>query len=463
MKRAKIKIFLISIILIYFSFGVNHLFDYNQNSSNESVNELFSIRSSWDSGNGTYENPYILENKTFLGGSSNGYSLTNVNYYFIIRNCTFIGSGSAVDNAGLWLVGVENGIIINNTFTSCQNGILFSSQLGNCRNNVVINNTFEGNINGIMIKSLARKINITANKFRNNGDGIEIAGCNENYISNNFARFNSDGIHISNGQNNKIVGNNIAHCTNFGIYLEYSYNDNTIIGNRLSNNDIGILCDYSRNSIISRNTITSNTWGIWFQSNANNNVVYNNTFTVNGEHVHIINSVNSFDNGTLGNVWDDYEGYDCDNDGIGETPYESGGVIDHYPICYIPDTFLPIITIIDLKDGDIFSQESPSFTLSIQEYLLDAQWYQIDNSGPNYPFTGLSGTIDQIAWDSLSAGRHNITFYAQDMASNIGYAEVYVIKQVNEPTSISLGFFSLFFVILTVIGTVWQYKTRIQK
>ncbi|MFX1494366.1 MAG: nitrous oxide reductase family maturation protein NosD [Promethearchaeota archaeon] len=462
MRRTKIKIILITALLIYFTFKINCLIDYDQNPPTESMNELFSIRSSWDSGNGTYENPYILENKTFLGGSSNGYSLTNVNYYFIIRNCTFIGSGSATDNAGLRLVGVENGVIMNNTFSSCQNGILFSAQIGNCRNNVVINNTFEGNINGIRIASLARKINITTNRFRNNNDGIEIFGCNENHMFNNFGQLNGDGIHILGGSDNKIIGNKLINNIHSGIYFENSI-DNTLIGNIISNNDIGILFDYSRTNIISGNTITSHTWGIWFQNNANNNVVYNNTFAINGEHVHIINSVNSFDNGVLGNFWDDYEGFDCDNDGIGETSYESGGVIDRYPICYILDTFLPNITIVNLKDGDIFGQESPSFTLLIQEYLLDSQWYQIDNSGPNYPFSGLSGTIDQDVWDSLSAGRHNITFYAQDKANNIGYAEVYVIKQVDEPTSISIGFFPWIFVILAIIGIVWQYKTRIQK
>ena len=46
-------------------------------------------------------------------------------------------------------------------------------------------------------------------------------------------------------------------------------------------------------------------------------------------------TLNYWDNGEIGNYWDDYDGVDADNDGIGDTPFNitgSAGSIDNYPI-----------------------------------------------------------------------------------------------------------------------------------
>jgi hypothetical protein len=45
--------------------------------------------------------------------------------------------------------------------------------------------------------------------------------------------------------------------------------------------------------------------------------------------------MNQWDNGTIGNYWDDYNGSDLDDDGIGDTPYiipGPGGNQDNFPI-----------------------------------------------------------------------------------------------------------------------------------
>ena len=47
-----------------------------------------------------------------------------------------------------------------------------------------------------------------------------------------------------------------------------------------------------------------------------------------------------------------------------------------------------------------------------------------------FPFTGLTGTIDQEAWDSVPQGEISITFYAEDGAGNIGNESVNVIKSI---------------------------------
>lgn len=60
-------------------------------------------------------------------------------------------------------------------------------------------------------------------------------------------------------------------------------------------------------------------------------------------------------------------------------------------------------------------------------------WYTIESGVITYPFTGFSGIVDQVAWDSFSDGSITITFYANDKVENIGFAEVSVIKDTQAP------------------------------
>ncbi len=548
----KTKIFIILILLTFSLIIVNSIRINVQFLKEIPKNEPLLIHTSWDGGNGTIGNPYILENKTYDGGSTNGYSLINFDSYFIIRNCTFINSGTADDNAGLRLVGVENGLIYNNTFESCQNGILFSQQIGTCQNNIVKNNTFRNNINGIRVAYLARWINITKNRFFDNGDGIELFGRNLNSVSYNYFESNSVGIHLLGSDSNTIVGNQVQYTNNFGIYLENSdmneirsnivknsnvgvlldssksneinlniinsntegitfqsiSDNNTIFNNTIANNNkgihvfggdsnyiignevryntnyginfedsytnevrenivkncaVGILLDTGRYNDLYLNTICSNSIGMSFQTISDNNTIYNNTFCANNDHISIISSSgNIFHNGSIGNYWDDYDGYDCNGDGIGETTYEEGTIFDPLPICYRLDIYSPIVSIMNLINGQVFNATAPSFILSIQEYQVDKIAYQID-IGTNYS-CGASDKIDQMLWDSLTLGRHNITFYVLDAANNLGKAEVYIFKNASEePEEPSIPFspyFSLI-MIVAIIGVLMYTKRKI--
>jgi parallel beta-helix repeat protein len=401
-------------------------------------------KSSWDRGNGSINNPYILENKTFIGTGSNGYFLYDKTYHFIIRNCTFIDSGTAVDNAGLKLVAVQNGIITNNTFLSCQNGIYFAGQLSKqCKNNLVYDNKFVGNIKGILLTAQAKNINISQNRFSNNIDGVEVGGgCNDNYVINNTYSSDNTGVSIINAQNNLIQNNIIVGSSFSGIYLTYG-GSSIVRDNTVRNNDIGILLDYTTLNMFDRNEFRNNDDGIWFQNLANGNIFYNNTFITNTRNAHESSPTsNSFSYNGYGNSWDDYQGYDCNNDGIGETPYVSGIVTDNFPLCSRLDTFDPIISITEPAMDSVYGAYSPSFTLTIQEYIIHSQWYTLDGETINVPFSGLAGTIDQTEWDKIGDGIVTITFYANDTANNIGQSEVTVRKDtiapvitINEPNN----------------------------
>ena len=73
---------------------------------------------SWCTGNGSADNPYILENITInAGGVDNCILVEDTNEHFIIRNCTLNFSGTIIDaNAGVNLNNVQNGTIERNYF-----------------------------------------------------------------------------------------------------------------------------------------------------------------------------------------------------------------------------------------------------------------------------------------------------------------------------------------------------------
>ena len=434
-KKLRRRAVILSTIAIISTLGFFSIYDLARpmNSQEQLEGTLYFPKSSWDGGNGSIDNPYILENKEFDGTGSDGYYLYHTTYYFIIRNCTFIDSGTAVDNAGLKLVAVQNGIITNNTFMYCQNGIYFSGMNYECKNNLVYDNKFVDNINGIRIAALAKSINITNNRFLNNIEGVEVYGCHNNYMVDNIFTSDNTGISILNGHGNLILNNTIMGSSFSGIYLIYG-GPNVVRDNTVRNNDIGILLDHSISNMFDKNEIRNNDDGLWFQSLANDNIFYNNTFISNTRNADESSSTsNSFSYNGYGNSWDDYDGYDCNNDGIGETPYVSGIVTDNFPLCSRLDTFDPIISIIEPALDSEYGANSPSFNLTIQEYLLDSQWYSLDGGNTNISFIGLTGTINQTEWDKIGNGIATITFYANDSANNIGQAEVMVNKDIIAP------------------------------
>ncbi|GAH14700.1 unnamed protein product, partial [marine sediment metagenome] len=91
--------------------------------------------------------------------------------------------------------------------------------------------------------------------------------------------------------------------------------------------------DCSENTI-KGNLVLSNDYGIYLFG-CSNNLIFKNYLIDNFINNSFDNSINQWDNGTLGNYWDDYQGSDLDDDGIGDTPYiipGMGGRQDNYPI-----------------------------------------------------------------------------------------------------------------------------------
>ena len=219
---------------------------------------------------------------------------------------------------------------------------------------------------------LSRDILIQINADNCTIDGFEILGCNDsseiiainvnssnNIISNISIRYFHKGISLAEeSKNNSISRNNIsnnqygiytrrAFSTNishnkffsnslYGIYFSISF-DNIIFKNNFTDNNYGIRIKGSDNNLVVGNLIVMNERGLLFCCQASDNIAYYNAFKQNIEYNARDEFTNNWDNGHIGNYWDDYTAEYPDAleiDGIWNIPYNiSGGDNqDRYPL-----------------------------------------------------------------------------------------------------------------------------------
>jgi parallel beta-helix repeat protein len=257
-----------------------------------------------------------------------------------------------------------NGMNITNSTALCRDVYHFPNGINIVSNNVVLDcngSTIIGNNtrSGISIFS---SNNIAKNCFlQSYGVGISVAGTN-NTVENNIILSCHTGI-SSSGNDQHLIRNIISNAWD-AFWIGYS-NGNIIVNNTAMNSARGFLLDTVSNSIFTGNKIRNNfQQGIvfWFLIRYNNftgnilsgnndgiyaglsghgNLIYLNIFLDNSIQYYD-NRTNSWDNGSAGNFWKDYntpaEGcYDIDSNGICDSPYYiNGNGTDHYPLARAP-------------------------------------------------------------------------------------------------------------------------------
>jgi hypothetical protein len=110
--------------------------------------------------------------------------------------------------------------------------------------------------------------------------------------------------------------------------------------------------------------------------------------------------------------------------------------LDFYPV-YIntTDWKAPLINIQQPFPNQIFSSIAPTFSITITDQsLINSTWYTLDGGLTNYPFSGITGTINQTAWDDANSGPITLKFYANDSVGNLGFAIVNIVKDDDIPT-----------------------------
>ncbi|MHA1728885.1 MAG: right-handed parallel beta-helix repeat-containing protein, partial [Promethearchaeota archaeon] len=181
----------------------------------------------------------------------------------------------------------------------------------------------------------------------------------DNSISNNKIGI----IDWAESADNNVITNNTIINNEIGI--EIYGDDNTIKYNMIKNNlNKSVYVPYGDNNIFRNNLITG---GIWLDSC--NNMIYENDF------VCLTNLrdncwSNAFNTSVIGNYYDDYQGNDTNEDGIGDIPYDIPGDANHKD--YLPsmnlinyiDTTSPSVNIISPEDGATSYSQNANLTVT---------------------------------------------------------------------------------------------------
>jgi len=154
--------------------------------------------------------------------------------------------------------------------------------------------------------------------------GIYIEQANKTRISENIIIGSRNNIYIYGSQNNIIIKNRVENAGVNGLYIYMSPYINITHNVLTMNKYRGASISFSGNLTIIKNNITYN-GAPWTTScgiairNSEDARIYLNNFIGNSKHV----TANSgkFDDGFIGNYWDDYVDVDSDSDGIWDNPY----------------------------------------------------------------------------------------------------------------------------------------------
>jgi len=259
-------------------------------------------------GNGTYSDPYVIEDLVIDGGGSGRFPnytscilIENSDVYFKIVNCTLFNS-----DEGISMINTNSGQILNNT---CSNNNIRGMLLRNCNNSIISGNTVNNNIvYGISLYG-SNNNTISGNTVNNTYIGIllygwwfTISGFN-NVVSGNL--MNECGLRV--GGNLEIllsheidttnlvngkplyyyvneVGLGPDNFTNVGQVILVNCNDSLVSNLNISDSSIGISLHYCNNSIISGNTVNNNNYYGIFLYHSNNNIVSGNTANNNSNN-----------------------------------------------------------------------------------------------------------------------------------------------------------------------------------
>ena len=180
-------------------------------------NDMFAakaISEGW-SGDGSLNDPYIVENYTIRAISEHGIEIRNTNLHFIIRNVS-ITNGRSNYYHGFYLYNVTNGILKNNTADNNLAGFL----LVNSDNNTSSNNVAINNLHGF--RFWHSNNNTLANSTANSNleYGIYLDNSNYNNITLNTVFFNELGCIYEENCVGNDISDNICYNPSFTLYSD---------------------------------------------------------------------------------------------------------------------------------------------------------------------------------------------------------------------------------------------------
>ncbi|MBC8521692.1 MAG: right-handed parallel beta-helix repeat-containing protein, partial [Methanomicrobia archaeon] len=409
--------------------GISLCYSSNNTLKNNTAfnNEYFGIRV-YLSSNNTITSNTVLDNEvvgTLLENSTNN---------------TIINNTASNNGCGVQLHDSSNNRIMNNKLNSNNNGIGFEDSsesnkiinnilnsnkehgiyLYSSSNNILTNNIVQKSTNGVALR-ISFTNDVSFNTVYNTTDQAIVldSSCDNILSSNNVSSNQGEGILLMNDCDNNTITKNIASSNDEGggICLWINNSNNTITGNYVYNNTNGIaIFSSSNHNLIARNTVLNNSRGLFLENSSDNRVYHNNI--INNTNQAYDNGTNTWDSGTEGNYWSDYEEKypnATKMNGIWDTPYEilGGDIQDNYPLVEpyteikIFDTGAPTNpypSIFGTHNGTI----KPNQTITVNRLYT----YPCQGTGGHTEYARIwNSTLDvNTTWNGYKGDWHNISF-----------------------------------------------------
>ena len=239
----------------------------------------------------------------------------------VIKDCLF----------GIDMQMVNNSIVANNYITSkdVELGLRGDGlRLWYSNDNIIKKNSLVKSRDMVVWYSHGNEI--VENYGKNNRYSLHFMYAGKNLIKNNKYELNSVGIFFMYSQDSIAIGNIVKSsqgATGMGIGLKdvsnFTIKDNTVLYCAQ-----GIYIDRSpfepdTHNWIEGNKILYNSEAMHFHSMSENNIIKNNIIAGNIEDiVNDSRGSKTNENEIAYNYWDNYEGFDKNNDGIGDTPHK---------------------------------------------------------------------------------------------------------------------------------------------
>jgi len=308
-------------------------------------------------GNIIIDKPLIIDGKNqkaIIEGDGKGTVVTIKSPFVTLKNLTIRQSGAEHEriDAGVSLKKVHHTNIINCKIVDVLFGIdMEQANECNISKNYITSKPFTLGLRGDAIRLWYSNDNILTHNHISKSRDFVVWYSHGNLIAHNFGEYGRYSLHFMYTGKNIVKHNKFAH-NSVGIFFMYSKDtiatENTVM-NSLGTTGLGIGLKDCSNYTIRNNNILYCARGLYIDRSPfepdtvnhfeGNNILYNSE----GVHFHSLSLHNIFTKNTLkgnietvvndsynmkvtenvwdGNYWDNYEGFDKNNDGIGDTPH----------------------------------------------------------------------------------------------------------------------------------------------
>lgn len=167
------------------------------------------------------------------------------------------------------------------------------------------------------------------NEFKNNRFATHLELSNANIFKNNSYMYNSVGMMFMGAKDTQVIANKIFSCTGaagIGVMVggvsNFIFKDNSVRYNAKGIYIQGAEKARGMKRYIQNNEIAYNAEALHFHASIKDNTIVHNKIYANIDDI-VKDIGDNFDSSNVVeyNYWDRYDGFDANNDGIGDTPY----------------------------------------------------------------------------------------------------------------------------------------------